>query len=245
MEMSRVCRKEIVMNSSATVNFWERLWRSSGIIFGIFFVVAYAFYDLQPKIGASADTLVSFYEGNRMRVLMATMLFGWGVLFLLWFAAAIRSVLHDAGQGGWGAAAASSAVLWGLIAVVAALAYSIVGLGNDALTSGLNDLVWTGIVVSSLPRALLIMAGTFGLWRAKMISNALFGAGVAAILLVLVGCTTWASEGIWAPSGDYTRFVSPIVGLVWIVVFSGVLLTRRSPSTTPQAPEPPAAAPAS
>ena len=90
------------MNSSATVNFWERLWRSSGIIFGIFFVVAYAFYDLQPKIGASADTLVSFYEGNRMRVLMATMLFGWGVLFLLWFAAAIRSVLHDAGQGGWG-----------------------------------------------------------------------------------------------------------------------------------------------
>ena len=41
--------------------------------------------------------------------------------------------------------------------------------------------------------------------------------------------------------GDYTRFVSPIIGLVWIVVFSGVLLARRSPSTTPQAPEPPAA----
>jgi succinate dehydrogenase/fumarate reductase cytochrome b subunit len=108
MEMSRVCRKEIVMNSSTTVNFWERLWRSSGIIFGIFFVVSYAFYGLQPKIGASADTLISFYEGNSMRVLMATMLFGWGVLFLLWFAAAIRSVLDDAGQGGWGAAAPAS-----------------------------------------------------------------------------------------------------------------------------------------
>jgi succinate dehydrogenase/fumarate reductase cytochrome b subunit len=238
------------MDSSTTVNLWERLWRSSGIIFGIFFVVAYVFYGLQPKVGASADTLVSFYDGQRMRIQMATMLFGWGVLFLLWFGAAIRSMLHDAGQGGWGAAAtASSAALagmfWGLITLGAALAYSIVGLGNDALTSGLNDLVWAGIVVSSLPRAMLIMAGTFGLWRAKLISNALFGAGVAAVLLVLVGCTTWASDGIWAPSGDYTRFVSPIIGLVWIMVFSGVLLTRRSPSTTPQAPEPPAAAPAS
>jgi succinate dehydrogenase/fumarate reductase cytochrome b subunit len=239
--------------SSFTLNserFWERLWRSSGIIFAVFFVLAYAVYGLQPKAGASAETLVSFYEGHRMRIMMATMFLATAVLFLLWFAAAIRSALHDAGQGGWGAAATASSaalggMLWVLVAVGSALAYSIVGLGNDALTSGLNDLAWACIVVSSFPRALLIMAGTFGLWRAKLISNALFGAGVAAVVLVLVGGTTWASDGIWAPSGDYTRFVSPVVGLVWIVVFSGVLLTRRSPSTTPQAAEPPAAAPAS
>jgi succinate dehydrogenase/fumarate reductase cytochrome b subunit len=236
------------MDASTTVNFWDRLWRSSGIIFGIAFVLAYVFYGLQPKVGASADTLVSFYDGQRMRILMATMLFGTSVLFLLWFAAAIRSVLHDAGQGGWGAAATASSaalggMLWVLVAVGSALAYSTAGLGNGALTTGLNDLAC--VVVSAFPRALLIMAGTFGLWRAKMISNALFGVGVAAVLLVLVGGTTWASNGIWAPSGDYTRFVSPIIGLVWIVVFSRVLLTRRSPSTTPHAPEPPAAAPAS
>jgi succinate dehydrogenase/fumarate reductase cytochrome b subunit len=235
------------MNLSTTVNFWERLWRSSGIIFAVFFVVAYVFYGLQPKVGASAETLVSFYDGHRMRILMASMFFGTAVLFLLWFAAAIRSALHDAGQGGWGAAATASSaalggMLWVLIAVGAALAYSIVGLGNDALTSGLNDLAWACIVVSSLPRAMLIMAGTFGLWRAKMISNALFWAGVAAVVLVLVGGTTWASDGIWAPSGAYSRFVSPIIGIVWIMVFSRVLLARRSPSTTPQAPEPPAAA---
>ena len=238
------------MDASTTVNFWERLWRSSGIIFGIFFVVAYLFYGLQPKIGASADTLVSFYDGQRMRILKATMLFGTSVLFLLWFAAAISSVLHDAGQGGWGAAATASSaalggMLWVLVAVGSALAYSIAGLGNGALTTGLNDLAWACVVVSAFPSALLIMAGTFGLWRAKMISNALFGVGVAAVLLVLVGGTTWASNGIWAPSGEYTRFASPIIGLVWIVVFSRVLLTRRSPSTTPHAPEPPAAAPAS
>ncbi|HEX2741023.1 MAG TPA: hypothetical protein VHM69_11300 [Rubrobacter sp.] len=235
--------------SSFTLNserFWERLWRSSGIIFIVFFVLSYVMYGLQPKVGASADTLVSFYDGNSTRILMATLMFGSSVLFLLWFAAAIRSMLHDAGQGGWGAAATASSaalggMLWVLIAAGAALAYSIAGSGNDALTTGLNDLVWACIVVSSFPRAMLIMAGTFGLWRAKLISNALFGAGVAAVLLVLVGGTTWASSGIWAPSGDYTRFVSPIIGVVWVLVFSRVLLARRSPSTAPHSPEPPAA----
>ena len=236
--------------SSFTLNserFWERLWRSSGIIFAVFFVLAYVVYGLQPKAGASAETLVSFYDGHRMRIMMATMFLATAVLFLLWFAAAIRSALHDAGQGGWGASATASSaalggMLWVLVAVSSALAYSIVGLGNDALTSGLNDLAWACVVVSAFPRAMLIMSGTFGLWRAKLISNALFGAGVATVVLVLVGGTTWASAGIWAPSGAYTRFVSPIIGLVWIVVFSRVLLARRSPSTTPQAPEPPPAA---
>ena len=75
-----------------------------------------------------------------------------------------------------------------------------------------------------------------------MISNALFWAGVAAVVLVLVGGMTWASNGIWAPDCAYSRFFSPLIGIVWILVFSRVLLTRRSPSTTPLAPEPPAAA---
>jgi succinate dehydrogenase/fumarate reductase cytochrome b subunit len=80
--------------SSFTLNserFWERLWRSSGIIFAVFFVLAYVMYGLQPKVGASAETLVSFYDGHRMRIMMASMFFGTAVLFLLWFAAAIRS----------------------------------------------------------------------------------------------------------------------------------------------------------
>jgi hypothetical protein len=83
---------------------------------------------------------------------------------------------------------------------------------------------------------MLIMAGSFGLWRAGIISNAFFGAGVAAVLLVLAGGTTWASDGFWAPDGAYSRFISPIVALAWLAVVSG-LLTMRSPSTagTPRA----------
>jgi len=77
---------------------------------------------------------------------------------------------------------------------------------------------------------MLIMAAAFGLWRARLVSNALFAAGVAAVVLVLLGGTTWLSGGFWAPDGVYSRFVSPAIGLVWGLVVSGVLLTR-SPAT--------------
>ena len=86
--------------------------------------------------------------------------------------------------------------------------------------------MWAGLVLTSFPRAMLIMAGTFGLWRAGRISNAFFAAGVAAVVLVLLGGTTWVSGGVWAPDGAYSRFVSPIVGLVWVFAVSRVLLGR-------------------
>jgi len=144
------------MTSSTSVNtpraFWERLWRMSGINFVVPIIIAYIIYGNQPQVGASADALVAFYEGHRVRILFAAALSGLAVLNLLWFAAAIRTTLADAGQDGWGAAAtASSAAVGGLffllITVVAALAYSIAGSGNYTLTSGLNDFAWACAVL--------------------------------------------------------------------------------------------------
>jgi len=195
--------------------FWERQWRGSGIIFVALFIVAYVLYGSQPGVGASADALAAFYGGHRMRILIAAAASGLNILNLMWFAAALRTTLADAGQDGWGAAATASSAAFGgmflmLLTVSAALAYSIAGSGNSALTAGL-------------------MAGSFGLWRAKLISNALFGAGVAAVVLGVLGGTTWMSGGFWAPDGAYSRFVWPIIGLVWVVVVSRVL--ARSPAT--------------
>jgi len=218
-----------------TPAFWERLWRTSGIQFVGLFIIASVIYGSQPQVGASADALVAFYNGDRTRILIAAFFFGLNLLNLLWFATAVRTTLADAGQDGWGAAATAASAAFGalfllVITVLAALAYSIAGSGDNALTSGLNDVAWAGIVLSSFPRAMLIMAGTFGLWRAGLISNALFAAGVAALVLVLLGGTTWLRGGFWAPDGAYSRLVSPIIGLVWVLVVSRVLLTR-SPAT--------------
>jgi len=211
------------------------LWRTAGIQSAGLFIIASIIYGSQPQIGASADALVAFYNGDRTRILTAAVFGGLAVLNLMWFAAAVRTTLADAGQDGWGAAAtAASAAVGGLflllVTMAAALAYSIAGSGNPTFTSGLNDFAWAGFVLTSFPRAMLIMAGTFGFWRAGLISNTLFAAGVAVVVLVLLGGTTWASGGFWAPDGIYSRFVSPIIGLAWVIVASRVLLTR-SPAT--------------
>ncbi len=227
------------MTSSTSVyttsGFWERLWRMSGINFVVFFIIAYVILGHQPRVGASAGALVAFYDGDRTRILIAAVFSGMAVLNLLWFAAALRTTLADAGQDGWGAAATASSAAFGalfllLIAIGAALAYSIAGSGNPTLASGLNTLGWALLVLSSFPRAMLIMSGAFGLWRAGLISNALFAVGVAAVVLGVLGGTTWLSDGFWAPDGAYSRFVSPAIGLVWMVIVSRVLLTR-SPAT--------------
>jgi hypothetical protein len=218
-------------SSTGARGFWEGLWRMNGISFVAFAIIAYVIYGTQPPVGASADALVAFYGGHRTWILIAAAFSGLNVLNLMWFPAALRTTLADAGQDGWGAAAtASSAAVGGLffvlLTVIAALAYSIAGAGNNAVTSGLNDFAWALVVLSSFPRAMLIMSGSFGLWRAGLISNALFGVCVAAVVL---GGTTWVSGGFWAPDGAYSRFVWPIIGLVWILVAGRVL--ARSPAT--------------
>jgi hypothetical protein len=214
---------------------WERNWRGSGIGFVVFFIAAYVIYGDQPKVGASNDALVSFYDGDRTRILVATVVLGLGILNLLWFAAALSNDLRTAGQGVWAAAATAASaalgvILFALVTVSAALAYSIAGSGHDEITSGLNDFSWVLMVVVSFPAAMLVMAGSFGLQQAGAISNAAFAVGVAAVVLVLLGGTTWAGDGFWAPDGAYSRFISPIIALAWITVVSGFLYLR-SPST--------------
>lgn len=218
----------IGVNTSA---FWERLWRTSGVQFIALCVIAYLIYGNQPSVGASPDALAAFYHDHHSRILVAAVIFGLAVLYLMWFAAAIRVSLGDAGKDGWGAAATSSSAAVGalfllLAAVNAGLAYSIDGLGNQTLLPGLNVLAWAAFVMSSFVRAMLIMSAAFGFWRAGLISNALFAVGVAAVVLTVLGGATWASGGFWAPDGAYSRFISPIIGLLWAMVVSWVLSTR-------------------
>jgi hypothetical protein len=59
-----------------TPAFWERLWRMSGINFVIFFIIAYVIYGHQPQAGAPADALASFYDGDRTRILIASVFSG-------------------------------------------------------------------------------------------------------------------------------------------------------------------------
>ena len=214
--------------------FFEGLWRMSGIQAVAFLVIGSVVAGFGPGVGASPESLTAYYAGNSTRILIATPILGLGILNLLWFAAAIRTALADAGLDGWGAAATAASSAFGaiaflLIAVQAGLAYTIAGSGSEALTSGLNDVIWAAFVLTSLPRAMLIMAGSFGLWRAGIISNRVFVVAVGAVFAGVFASTTWLPDGFWAPDGAYSRIIFPAIGLLWVVWISRVL--ARVPST--------------
>ena len=132
------------------------------------------------------------------------------------------------------ASAAFGALVLLNTAVCAVNAYSIAGSGSAGLTSALNDFSWALQVLTSFPAAMVLMAGTFGLWRAEIISNRLYWSIFPGWVLVVTGSTTWASSGFWAPSGAYLKFITPIIFAV-IVTFFSALLTRGV--STARAPE--------
>ena len=135
---------------------------------------------------------------------------------------------------------AAAAVLFIRMAVRAALAFSIAGSASLAVTSGFSDLGWVLTVIGSFPAAMFVMSGAFGLQRAGIISKRFFSAGVVAVVLVLLGGTTWASHGFWAPDGAYAD-ISQIVTIVWIAALSGFLAMRPSVAQAPERAAVPAA----
>lgn len=219
---------------------WERSSRATGIVFVVLFIVGFLIYGDQPKIGASTSDIVSFYDGDRGRILTGIAIFGMATVFLLWFAAAIASTLRDVGRGGWGGATlaagtALATLFYLLIAVTAGLAYSIAGSGDEGVITALSDMAWIVGVTVSFPAALLIGATSIGLLGTGLVPSWFSQTGIVAAILVLLGGTTWASDGFWAPDGAYSQWITPIVALAWVAVSSGLLYTR-APATAP-APE--------
>ena len=60
-------------------------------------------------------------------------------------------------------------------------------------------------------------------------SSRFFAVGAAAVILTLLGGTTWAQDGFWSPDGGYST-IAQLVAYLWIAVISGVLYVR-SPAT--------------
>jgi hypothetical protein len=213
--------------------FFEHLWRSSGIQGVAFIVVGAIVAGFGPGL-ASAESVTAFYAANATRLLIATPILALGILNIIWWAQAIRVSLAEVGLDGWGAAASVASAMTGatlfiVIAVQAVAAYTVGAISSD-FTNVLNALVLGGFVLSSLPRAMLVMAPSFGFWRAGYITNVQFVVAVSLVILGVLGATTWIAGTIWAPDAAFSRLVLPALELVWVVAIGRVL--NRAPSTT-------------
>src|SRR5439155_13467857 len=186
---------------------WERYGRATGIVFVVLFIVSFVIYGSAPKVGASTADITSFYVGDRGKVLTAMVLFGLAIVFLLWFVAAIASALRDAGKAGWGSATIATkttlnTIFLVLIALNAALAYSIAGYGDQGVITALSDMCWIVGVTVSYPAALPIGAPSLRLSGTTLVPNWSSQVVIVAALLIQLGGTQWAPNAAEAQEGD-------------------------------------------
>ena len=74
---------------------WERWARGAGAGFVVLTVAAFIVGGDAPRVGDSTDDLISYYDGDRGKVLVSGLLFAFGLALLLWFAAAIANTLRE------------------------------------------------------------------------------------------------------------------------------------------------------
>jgi hypothetical protein len=224
---------------------WDRWAPGFGIAFVVLFLVAFFIAGESPMVGDSAEEITSFYVDDRDRVLTAIVLFGLALIAFLWFLGSLAAVLNSAGEPRLAATAFGSGLITaGMFSAVmlltGGLAFTIAENGDAGVVQALSDLTWVGQVVISFPAAALVGATSIAALRSLILPNWLGWAGVVGALVIVLGGTTWATDGFWAPDGGFA-FITLIVFLLWLLVASVLLLMRPAGAAESVRPAVPAA----
>ncbi len=219
---------------------WERLAAAAGIGTVVLFIVGFIVVGDGPDIDEPLREIVTYYDDKRGNLVVAAILFGLGAVMLMWFLGALATTLREVGQAALSATAFAGGLLVAgvlfviLISVAGAMLTTQEG-GSAGAIQALNELSWSCQVVISWPVAVVVGATAAAAARSLVFPRwYALGSGVATVLFLLGG-TTWAKDGFWAPDGPYGT-ITFLLFLVWLALTS-VLLMRR-----PQAADAPLAA---
>jgi Domain of unknown function (DUF4386) len=214
---------------------WERGARAAGAVFVVLAVVGFVAGGEAPKTSDAAADIAQYFDSNRGQVIAGSVLFAFGLVFLMWFAAAVANHLRESGEGRAAATVLVAGAVFVAVQLVlstlyATLAFSIAGSAQET-TKLLFEFDLALDVVGGLPAGLFILASSVGLKRVGSIPAWLAWAGVAVAAIELLRVTVWARGGFWSPSGGY-MILAIVCGLLWILVTS-IVLARREPADAP------------
>ena len=217
----------------------QRWARASGAIAGALAIAALVVAGKAPALDATGAEVAAAYVDNGDRLLAAVLIASASLVFLLWFVGALASALREAGMGGWaatiiGALTARAVVQVMIVTVHGALAWKIAEDGDPGTVLALRDMTFALGVTASLPIAVVLFASAMGLTRSGIAPGWYRWLFLVAAVITLLGGTTWAQDGVWAPDGP-VALAAIAVALLWMFVTSAVLL--RAPQPTDVAPE--------
>ena len=218
---------------------WDRIAASTGIGTVVLFIVGFLLVGDSPKLDDPAREIATYYSGERGSLVTAVILFGLGSVLLIWFVSALATTLREAGQArlaatAFGGGLAVAGVLFFLLVATAGAMLTAQEGGDESAVQALNQLSWAAEVVITWPVAVLVGATAAAAFRSLVFPQWHAWAGGIAALLFLLGGTTWAKDGIWAPDGAY-GIITFILFLVWLVVTSALLVRRAKAAEAPLA----------
>lgn len=216
---------------------WDRIAAGTGIGTVVSFIVGFFLVGDAPKLDDPAREITTYYTGERGSLVTATILFGLGAVLLIWFVSALATQLREAGQARLGATAFGGGLLVAgvlfliLVATAGAMLTAQEG-GDEGAVQALNQLTWAAEVIITWPVAVLVGATAAAAFRSLVFPLWHAWAGGIAALLFLLGGTTWAKDGFWAPDGAYGT-ITFVLFLVWVVVTSSLLVSRAKAADAP------------
>jgi len=205
---------------------WERLAPLTGVAFFVLIAITFALSNDTPDTDSSTADTVGYWSAHDSRLIAATIVGTFAVIFLVWFGASLRSALMRAegGEGRLSTLAFAGVLIIGISGGIAnSLQFTVADTVGDIPATSTQTLS-----VISEDFFLPFLAGIVILLFASAFCTLRFGAlpkwlGWAAIVIGVVTVT---------PAG----FVGFLASFVWLLVVSIVLFQREGQAGRPATP---------
>jgi hypothetical protein len=205
---------------------WERLAPLTGVAFFVLIAITFALSNDTPDTDSSTADTVSYWSAHDSRLIAATIVGTFAVIFLVWFGASLRSALMRA-EGGEGRLST--------LAFAGVLIIGISGGIANSLQFTVADTV--GDIPAASTQTLSVMSEDFFLP---------FLAGITILLFASAFCTLrfgalpkwlgWAAIVIGVVTVTPAGFVGFLASFVWVLVVSIVLFQREGQAGRPATP---------
>jgi hypothetical protein len=204
----------------------QRLAPLTGVVFVVLVVVAIVVGGETPDNDDSLQSIVAFWKDNKDSQLISDLIATWGIVFFVWFAASVRSVLRLAEAG----PARLSALSFGGAIIGAVGLLSTTSL-NFAAADSADD------VSPGVTHTLTVLSNEFFLPIAAGYAIFFLATGLLAVrTAVLPAWLGWLALVIGVVCVTPVGFFALLVGLVWILIVSVMLYLRTGQPAPASAP---------
>lgn len=219
---------------------WEALAAASGLVFVVLRVIAFVVPDEPPGLDERRERFAAYFLDQAREVKVSTILHGLALMAFVWFLGSLAARLRRGGEERLGAVALGGGVVTAALLavstlVLAALAFQAAAEAPQQAKS-FYDVAIVASTVAAFPFAVVTGAAAIAGWRARLFPR--WYSALSGLLTVgfVFGGGALASEGFYAPDGEYSTVLVLIAFLVWIALTSGFLFRDAAEATATPSP---------